>query len=652
LKKRKPAPASTGRGFLIGVVAGVSAAVVLAAAGIGAFIVFSRPKPEATVAQTPPPPEKPPAVEPAKKETPRKVEPAPNPNPNPNPNPPPPPDPVLPAPPPPGDEVPAKNPEAEPKILATELFRSQAVGGNGGEPFEHREGENALLSGFVVKTRFEGNRTEIAYLQPIYWTPKGRKMYGSAAGRAKDTRSVPDVEAKEGYAIGGIMILCDPAGFKNVRGLRIQFMRRIDARTLDQKDSYWTEWIGLNGEGRGQMLAGDGKPIAGIHGRAGGGIDCLGVIQVRVKKQRQTNPLDNLNAATLTPILRKTYPPEVVAVVTAPNEIVDCSFTPDCALLAVVEKGGPIRLWQIKGPAPQAHAVLAEKQPALLARFLPDGKHLVSIHADNTVQRWKLTADGAQKEATTQIDGLRPGPIGVHPTRAQITVSAGTASAFLDLSGAEIVNRGAFGGAVLSYAFSPDGKMFASVFFEPRRNGNQYGSAIKFWMVSDAQPVDFDVLQQEQSIKAVAWSPDGKLLATGGRDNQVRLWNMDEQGKVKGMNSQFAVPKIPRSLHFTRDSATIVAFCSGDEIVHWDIASQKPVKTWKVVSPVSGPMSRLLSVHTGARRQACRLQHARPATGDSSTADQALNAAVSRTFHAAITPGEALKGRGLGIIFQ
>ena len=72
----------------------------------------------------------------------------------------------------------------------------------------------------------------------------------------------------------------DAGGFHIVRGLKIQFMRRTD-QALDAKDSYWSEWIGLNGEGRGVMLGGDGKPVTGIHGRAGGAIDCLGIVQLR-----------------------------------------------------------------------------------------------------------------------------------------------------------------------------------------------------------------------------------------------------------------------------------------------------------------------------------------------------------------------------------
>ncbi len=57
-------------------------------------------------------------------------------------------------------------------------------------------------------------------------------------------------------------------------------MRR-NGPTLNPNDPYRSEWIGLNSQARGNLLGGDGKPIVGLHGRAGGGIDCLGIIQAR-----------------------------------------------------------------------------------------------------------------------------------------------------------------------------------------------------------------------------------------------------------------------------------------------------------------------------------------------------------------------------------
>src|SRR5262249_24581317 len=84
-----------------------------------------------------------------------------------------------------------------------------------------------------------------------------------------------------GYAVGAIRVCSSlSGGFELVRGMQILFMRRVDW-ALDPEDSYWSEWIGVGGVGREVLLGGDGNPVVGIHGRAGGAIDSLGIIQIQ-----------------------------------------------------------------------------------------------------------------------------------------------------------------------------------------------------------------------------------------------------------------------------------------------------------------------------------------------------------------------------------
>jgi len=167
----------------------------------------------------------------------------------------------------------------EPKRVAV---RSRTVGGqDGGQPFESTGEQGSFLVGFGYKTRFEElKRPEIAYLQPIYWHPAGRKV-ADGFGNQSDSKAHPNIEAKDGYAIGGLLLWSsDIAGFHLVRGMKIKFMR-LRNEALDPADSYWSGWIGLTGEGqKTTMLGGDGQPIVGLHGRAGGAINCLGIIQL------------------------------------------------------------------------------------------------------------------------------------------------------------------------------------------------------------------------------------------------------------------------------------------------------------------------------------------------------------------------------------
>jgi WD40 repeat protein len=158
------------------------------------------------------------------------------------------------------------------------LRRSGTVGAfEEGQTFEHIGTDGALLAGFVVKMR----RSEIAYLQPIYWRPTGKQVLGAGIGRLNDSQEQPRVQAKDGYSVGALMVFADrDEAFRFVRGIRVQFMRRT-GNLLNRKDSYWSNWIGSSGDGRGVIIGGDGNPIIGIYGRVGGAIHSLGIIQLR-----------------------------------------------------------------------------------------------------------------------------------------------------------------------------------------------------------------------------------------------------------------------------------------------------------------------------------------------------------------------------------
>lgn len=82
----------------------------------------------------------------------------------------------------------------------------------------------------------------------------------------------------------------------------------------------------------------------------------------------------------------------------------------------------------------------------------------------------------------------------------------------IERSGARIVDR------VNALAFSPDGRWLASGGGEPSRSGE-----LKLWNIADGTLVrDFGALHSD-GVLGLAFSPDGETLASGGADRFVRL---------------------------------------------------------------------------------------------------------------------------------
>jgi WD40 repeat protein len=80
----------------------------------------------------------------------------------------------------------------------------------------------------------------------------------------------------------------------------------------------------------------------------------------------------------------------------------------------------------------------------------------------------------------------------------------------------------------------------------------------------------------QSSAVFIAFSPDGKFLASRSDDAAVHLWDVPT-GRLL---HRFADTSAPTALAFAPDSATL-AVAVGDRIRRWDIRTGKPLTTWE-----------------------------------------------------------------------
>jgi len=112
--------------------------------------------------------------------------------------------------------------------------------------------------------------------------------------------------------------------------------------------------------------------------------------------------------------------------------------------------------------------------------------------------------------------------------------------------------------AVISVAFSPDGKLLAA---------GSAGKKIKLWDVGSGREIR-SIVGDKEWVMSVAFSPDGQLLAFSGTENTIKLWDVN-----KG--------KVVRKLKGHRAGVTHVIF-SPDGNLLASASSDQTVKLWNV----------------------------------------------------------------------
>lgn len=113
--------------------------------------------------------------------------------------------------------------------------------------------------------------------------------------------------------------------------------------------------------------------------------------------------------------------------------------------------------------------------------------------------------------------------------------------------------------SIRSIAFSPDGKILAS---------GSYDKTIKLWNVGTGREI-YTFQGHSDSVYSVAFSPDGKILASGSRDKTIKLWDVTTGREIYTLQGH---SDWVRSVAFSPDGKTL-ASASLDKTIMWDVTT-------------------------------------------------------------------------------
>ena len=223
------------------------------------------------------------------------------------------------------------------------------------------------------------------------------------------------------------------------------------------------------------------------------------------------------------------------------------AYSPNGKMLASAGRDETVRLWNPKTGENLATLTGHDGLVTGVA-FSPDGKRLVSGSGDATVRLWSIETHQQIWAADTpqvQQQNIEQDPV------------VREAFGLPRLPNKSPFEKLAFQW-VLAVAYSPDGKTLAS-------SGSSDGT-IQLWEAERGRH-SRTLKGHTDTVRTLAFSPDGKTLVSGGKDNTLRIWDTHTGSMLRRLAGH---RKGIKTVTFSRDGKMIASGSEDATVRLWD----------------------------------------------------------------------------------
>ena len=245
------------------------------------------------------------------------------------------------------------------------------------------------------------------------------------------------------------------------------------------------------------------------------------------------------------------------------------AFSPDGTTIASGLRDGTVKLWNAK----TGENIHTYRGGGYAVAFSPDGKTLAA-RSWKDIKLWEvatrkktstISIGGEQLTTSTALAFSPDSQVLAWGTGDQVKLRKHATKSLFGFMGQNTITLKGHADEVRSVAFSPDGKVLAS---------SVRAGTVKLWDTETGA----NVATLEGAGGPVVFCPDGKMLASTGNVQEIKLWNLETQTAIMTLRGKAGAVF---DLAFSPDGTTLVSGEGFGTIKFWDVATGENIATLK-----------------------------------------------------------------------
>ena len=265
--------------------------------------------------------------------------------------------------------------------------------------------------------------------------------------------------------------------------------------------------------------------------------------------------------------------PELLLQTGHSGEVMSVAFSPDGHLLASGGWEGAVILWDVPTGQKLHELVSSDFGPVSALAFSPDGRFLASGSITKKVTFWEVAT--GHEVRTFTVKGREIGTLLFSLDGGQLLSASTDAATIAEVpTGRELRT---FSTDVIGYSSSLRASTLSSNgrWLADGRSTNERKGLTELWDIATGQRLR-TLLGNDKSVERLAFSPDGRLLASISEDQTVGIWEAATGRKMTTLSSPGS-SNVIQALAFSPNGRWLASTGEHNMVNIWDVTTGRPI---------------------------------------------------------------------------